>query len=678
MPALHKNLTGITLTPVEQGFTLAYEERLILRHSPDAPCLWAGAGVADIDMFRGNFSIKDKLSEKVALTDVTVIPQADGWTLRFTRGDMISATLHITTDEAGRLVLALKNDAPEHNRLWLRLAAAAEDHIYGCGEQFSYFDLRGKPFPLWTSEQGVGRNKQSYVTWQADCKENAGGDYYWTFFPQPTFVTTQKYYCHVDNSCYMNFDFSAPEFHELAFWEDNATLRFECADTYIALLEKLTGLLGRQPELPDWVYDGVTLGIQGGTDVCQQKLDTMRSHGVSVNGIWAQDWSGIRMTSFGKRVMWNWTWDRDLYPQLDERIRQWNTEGVQFLSYINPYVASDRGLCEEAAARGYLTKDAAGGDYHVEFGEFYAGVIDLTNPEAYRWYKEVIKQNLIAFGCNGWMADFGEYLPTDTHLHNGVSAEIMHNAWPALWAKCNYEALEETGKLGEVLFFMRAGSTGSQKYSVMMWAGDQNVDWSLDDGLASVVPAALSLAMTGHGLHHSDIGGYTTLFEMKRSKELLLRWCDFSAFTPMMRTHEGNRPGDNWQFDSDVETIAHFARMTTVFTTLKPYLKQAVAHNASRGLPVMRPLFLHYEDEARAYSLRYQYLLGRDLLVAPVHEQGRHDWSLWLPEDRWINLWTGEPHGGGEVTVTAPLGKPPVFYRADSEWADLFSTLRHL
>ena len=113
---------------------------------------------------------------------------------------------------------------------------------------------------------------------------------------------------------------------------------------------------------------------------------------------------------------------------------------------------------------------------------------------------------------------------------------------------------------------MRAGSTGSQKYSTMMWAGDQNVDWSLDDGLASVVPAALSLAMTGHGLHHSDIGGYTTLFEMKRSKELLLRWCDFSAFTPMMRTHEGNRPGDNWQFDGDAETIAHFARMTTVFT----------------------------------------------------------------------------------------------------------------
>lgn len=101
---------------------------------------------------------------------------------------------------------------------------------------------------------------------------------------------------------------------------------------------------------------------------------------------------------------------------------------MQFLSYINPYVASDKDLCTEAAQHGYLAKDAAGNDYLVEFGEFYGGVVDLTNPAAYEWYKEVIKQNLIDVGCNGWMADFGEYLPTDTYLHNGVSAEIMHNA----------------------------------------------------------------------------------------------------------------------------------------------------------------------------------------------------------------------------------------------------------
>jgi alpha-glucosidase len=677
--ASQHHLSELELTTLSDGFSLTWQHRLILRHTEQTPCLWIGAGAADIEMFRGNFSIKDKLNEKIALTEATVITNGSGWDIRFTRNDTVSATLNISTDADGRLVFKLKNDATSHNRIWLRLAAQEEDHIYGCGEQFSYFDLRGKPFPLWTSEQGVGRNKQTYVTWQADCKENAGGDYYWTFFPQPTFVSTQKYYCHVENSCYMNFDFSAPDYHELAIWENQAVLRFECAESYISLLEKLTALLGRQPELPDWVYDGVILGVQGGTEVCQQKLDVMRDAGVKVNGIWAQDWSGIRMTSFGKRVMWNWRWNSDLYPQLDERIKKWEGEGVRFLSYINPYVASDRDLCEEAAAHGYLTKDYSGKDYHVEFGEFYAGVVDLTHPQAYDWFKEVIKKNLIELGFGGWMADFGEYLPTDTVLHNGVSAEIMHNAWPALWAKCNYEALEETGKLGDVLFFMRAGYTGSQKYSTMMWAGDQNVDWSLDDGLASVIPAALSLAMTGHGLHHSDIGGYTTLFEMKRSKELLMRWCEFSAFTPMMRTHEGNRPGDNVQFDNDSDIIAQFARMTTVFTTLKPYLKQAVSLNSAKGLPVMRPLFLHYEDDAATYSLKYQYLLGRDLLVAPVHQQDCSEWTLYLPQDNWINLWTGEQQtSGGEITVAAPIGKPPVFYRASSEWADLFASLRHI
>lgn len=145
--------------------------------------------------------------------------------------------------------------------------------------------------------------------------------------------------------------------------------------------------------------------------MCQKKLDTMRNAGVKVNGIWAQDWSGIRMTSFGKRVMWNWKWNSENYPQLDSRIKQWNKEGVQFLAYINPYVASDKDLCEEAAKRGYLAKDAAGGDYLVEFGEFYGGVVDLTNPEAYAWFKEVIKKNMIELGCGGWMADFGSICP---------------------------------------------------------------------------------------------------------------------------------------------------------------------------------------------------------------------------------------------------------------------------
>ena len=137
------------------SLTLRFQGRLILTHSKDNPCLWIGSGIADIDMFRGNFSIKDKLQEKIALTDATVSQSPDGWLIHFSRGSDISATLNISADDQGRLLLELQNDNLNHNRIWLRLAAQPEDHIYGCGEQFSYFDLRGKPFPLWTSEQGV-------------------------------------------------------------------------------------------------------------------------------------------------------------------------------------------------------------------------------------------------------------------------------------------------------------------------------------------------------------------------------------------------------------------------------------------------------------------------------------------------------------------------------------------
>ncbi|QCR37851.1 alpha-glucosidase [Nissabacter sp. SGAir0207] len=674
MSTLPKN---VRFTPTADGFHLTLDGKPLLCHSAARPCLVAGRGVADIEMFRGNFSVKDQLEEKLALTTCHIAPHDGGQVVTLSRGEVAAARLTLGSDDSGRLTLNVQTLTPHYNRLWINLEAEPEERVYGCGEQFSYFNLRGRPFPLWTSEQGVGRNKKSFVTWQADCQENAGGDYYWTFFPQPTFVSSRRYFCHFSNSGYMCFDFSQPERHQLAVWEGQADLCFEAAESLLALVSRVSALLGRQPELPEWVYDGIILGIQGGTEVCQQKLDRARALGVPVAGIWAQDWEGRRVTSFGKRLMWNWRWDETLYPGLDQRIAQWRKEGVRFLGYINPYVAVEKELYAEAAARGYLTTDADGGPYQVEFGEFYAGVVDLTNPAAYDWYKGVIKQNLIAFGLDGWMADFGEYLPTDTHLHNGVSAEIMHNAWPVLWAKCNYEALAESGKLGEILFFMRAGFSGSQKYSVMMWAGDQNVDWSLDDGLASVIPAALSLAMCGHGLHHSDLGGYTTLFGMARSKELLLRWCDFAAFTPLMRSHEGNRPDDNWQFDSDDDTLRHLARMGQVFRRLKPYLQQAVAQNSQQGVPVMRPLLLHYEDDPRTWDLGYQYLLGRDLLVAPVHQPGQHEWRLYLPHDQWVHLWSGEPYDGGrEVTVAAPLGQPPVFYRRDSQWATLFAGLR--
>ena len=131
------------------------------------------------------------------------------------------------------------------------------------------------------------------------------------------------------------------------------------------------------------------------------------------------------------------------------------------------------------------------------------------------------------------------------------------------------------------------------------------------------------------GLSHSDIGGYTSLPQLGemgpvRDTELLLRWSEYSVFTPMMRTHETNKPSENAQVYDDPETLKKFGRLTRIYKELKPYIKKAVSQNTNEGTPVMRPLFLQYESDKEAFDQDYQYMFGDDLLVAPVLEPGMH------------------------------------------------------
>ena len=146
---------------------------------------------------------------------------------------------------------------------------------------------------------------------------------------------------------------------------------------------------------------------------------------------------------------------------------------------MNPYLAVDGPQYAEASRLGYLAlKLEPDEPYAVDFGEFDAGVVDFTNPAAAAWFsEEIIGKQMLDFGLDGWMADFGEYLPVDLRLHNGDPME-EHNRWPVHWAKVNADAVASRGRTGDALFFMRAGFTGVQAYCPLLWAGDQSVDFT--------------------------------------------------------------------------------------------------------------------------------------------------------------------------------------------------------
>ncbi len=616
-----------------------------------------GNGENSYSMSRGSFDIKEKILSKHTRKISRFHLTDDGAYIVFRRG-------RLKIEIEGDKIHIIPQGFAQYNRMWLTLPSGEDEGFYGTGEIFTEFNLKGQKATIWVAEHiNVKQTSVKILNNMAGFKDLnfvRGFSNYESYYEQPTFVSSKKYFYHSDTTARCIFDFRGDrtvlQTDEIApFW-----LGF--GEDFESLMTTLTEIVGRQPELPDWVYDGQILGIQGGTEIMLDKYDKVIKHGGKVNGVWIQDWEGRRVTAVGKQLFWNWEWDKELYPNLDKAIKDLNAKGCKVLGYCNPFLAIEKPLYKEASEKGYCVKDMDGNDYLVKITTFPAAMVDLTNPNAYEWIKNIIKKNMIEFGLSGWMADFGEYLPTDCVLYSGEEAELVHNMWPSLWAKVNREALEESGKLGEILFFTRSGYSATPKYSVMMWNGDNHPDFSRDFGLPSIIPASLSLTVCGFGLVHSDIGGYTTIMNLRRNMELYKRWFEMNTFSVLMRGHEGLNPDLNVQFDADDDILDFCSRMSRIHASLKPYLKEAVKKNAEEGVGVMRPLFFYY-DEKEAYNNGYEYLLGRDILVAPVCRPKARKMKVYLPNDEWVHLWSGKTYKGGVYEVDCPLGETPVFVR---------------
>ncbi len=628
----------------------------------------------DFSMSRGSFKYKKKISNKTWL-DLQEISESDfGYILRYSYPKTSEEFLiHVLIKGSDMHIFMLPNKMIDNgvcNCYWISIIADPSEYIYGCGENYSILNLKGENVRIWVAEhQNTLRITKKLIKWKLFGKKPdkiLNFSKYETYYSQPTFISSKLFFVHVNTTSYSEFDFRDGN-RTVLYLQDLPDLHICFSDNFTGLSKKLSNFLGHQNILPDWLYDGTIIAVQGGTDKIEEKIRISNQYDIKVCGVWSQDWCGCRKTAFGYQVMWNWEWDKELYPNLDQKIKEWNQKGIKFLGYINPFIAVEKDLYKVASERGYCVKNKSGEDYMVTITTFPAAMVDFTNPDAYEWYKNIIKNNMIGLGMAGWMADFGEYLPVDCVLYSGEDPEKMHNTWPSLWAKMNHEAIYETKKESEVFFFTRSGFTDTIKYSSMMWTGDQHVDWSKDDGLPSVIPATLSLSLSGFGITHSDAGGYTTVMQMRRTKELLMRWEEMNVFSPLLRLHEGNQPENNIQFDADSETLTHLSKMSYMHYKLKNYLKYLVKMCSEEGTPVMRPLFYHY-NEKQSYEEKTEYLLGRDILVAPIIDESTYERSVYLPNDNWVHLFSKTGYEGGIYKLKSPIGEPLVFIRKNSDY----------
>ncbi len=594
-------------------------------------------------------------------------------------------SLNIAAVTAGELQFDLRVDHPSVGRTGLLFESNAKERVFGFGEQFSAFDFKGKRVPIIVEEQGLSRGAQPLTRRLDAIYEGIAGEWHSTYAPIPHFITTELRSMALENTEFSTIDLRSDNQIAMEVYSNHLLARLFVGETPLDIIERYTRFSGRMKPLPAWSTKGAIVGIQGGTETTLTAVTALQNEGASLSAVWLQDWEGQRRgPTGGSRLWWNWELDKNHYPNWGGMVKTLEADDVRVLGYINPYLIDiaatgrefRRNLYKEALDQDFLLKKSDGSLITLNQGSFTAYIVDISNQSAKKWLKEIIKTEMLGVGLSGWMADFGEALPWDAQLASGEDAAVVHNQYPETWAALNREVLDEAGVGDDVVFFMRAAFTKSPAYSSLFWAGDQTTNWDNFDGIKTSVTALLTSGLSGFSFNHSDVGGYASIKDpaevrVRRTKELLSRWIELGAFQVIFRTHEGTMPDWSHQFDSDQETLEHFARFSKIYNAWNDYRQVLVAEAADKGWPVVRHPFLHYPQEQSFWSLSYQqYLIGSEMWFAPVLDPGVNEVSIHLPSGTWVHAFTGESYVSKSaevaIRVPAPIGTPAVLYRQGS------------
>jgi alpha-glucosidase len=653
------------------------KQRLVWTNQPGRAFVTAATGTVDWEEHRGYFwpsmdlsrTWSDQRIQQVRVRGDRVVVSGE---LTGTEGGAVTFEATLRTRRAGGVRLDVRVDDDKADVVGFVTGRTTAAGVHGFGEQFDDFDLSGRLIPLVDREQGVGRGEQPLTVLADVTQHGAGGTAAMTYAALPRFVTDDLRGVRLApgssaSTAFAVADTRNPHRVGLDVWASTLHLELTAAATPQRLVTEQSGPVS-YPRLAGWTQRGLVVGVQGGTERVRHVVRRLRAAGVRLAGVWIQDWTGQRTTDFGDRLWWTWQRDTERYPRWRRLVRDLQKLGIRTTTYVNPFLvdAGDRpgrNLWQEARKRGFLVRDADGDPYRLDQGGFDASLVDLTNPEARHWYARVIARYVLADGVVGFMADFGEGLPTDASLHAG-RARRMHNAWPRLWAETVREGCTRAGQ-PECVTWFRSGSPGMAGSTPMMWTGDQLVDYGAEDGLASALLGTFSAGVSGWPLVHSDLGGYTSVDavvkDYVRSPELLARWGEVAAFGTMMRSHEGNRPDANRQV-YDAGELASTARNAKIFSALRPYRAHVLTEAHERGIPAVRHVWLNY-PHSEAAERDDQFMLGDAVLVAPVLEEGADSVDVSFPPgDGWVNLFTNVVYRGGETaTVAAPLGQPAAF-----------------
>ncbi|MDA0182093.1 glycoside hydrolase family 31 protein [Solirubrobacter phytolaccae] len=545
---------------------------------------------------------------------------------------------------------ATLNDAFE-----LRRTCAPGDAIYGLGEKGGPGNRRGRSYTLWNTD---------ILNPTAAAEFGGGGD---DIEFDPYYVSIPFFYHHatggrmsgsfVDNGYRAAYDFG--EEIAIRFEGGQYTEYVFAGPSMPEILEAYTWLTGRAAPPPLWA-----LGYHQCRwfDYMQDAVEALgarhRELGVPCDALWLD----IEYMD-GYRVF---TWNTERFPDAPGMLARLDDAGFKVITIIDPGVKHEPGYAvfDEGLERDVLCR-TEGGDVYV--GEVWPGDTafpDFATEEGRAWWGELNAAH-VQSGLAGIWNDMnepatGSIPPGRMRFDHGTqSHERFHNQYALLMAMGTVEGLRSAMPSLRTFVLSRAGSAGIQRYAAN-WMGDNQARW---DHLWVSIPMANGFGVSGQPFVGADVGG----FQGDSSGELFVRWMQYGALTPFCRNHSMMGSVDQYAWAWGEATL-ELAREAIRFRyRLLPYLYAAFLRACETGAPVQRPLVFDFQDDVTVRDLDDQYLLGPDLLVAPVTQPGMTARHVYLPAGDWHDWHTGERLEGGRWIVAAtPMERIPLYARAGS------------
>lgn len=573
------------------------------------------------------------------------------------------------------------------DRVRFALRLEPGEHVIGFGERFDALDQ-------------VGRDLDTVVFEQYKSQYKTGRTYLPMPFAHVVGGTGWGFHVRTSRRCW--FDVGRSDSGALwveAALGDEPGLTVDIYDgTPQHVLAAFVEQAGRAEELPDWVFRLWASGNEWNTQqLVMHQMDMHRDAGVPVGAVVIEAWSDeCTFTAFrdatytanpdgAGHTAADFRYPRDgAWPDPKAMIDELHARGIKVVLWQIPLQRTDaapdldttgqaRAIAEAMTTRNLGVKEADGSPYRNRGWWFPQALMpDLTDPAARAWWTEQRRYLVRDYGIDGFKTDGGEHAwGRDLRYAAGRGDEI-NNRFPVAYAEAFGDLLRSEGKAP--VTFSRAGFTGTQAHGIV-WAGDENSTW---DAFEASITAGLTASACGIVYWGWDIAGFSGPLP---SAELYLRATAASTFMPIMQYHSefnhhqpplrDRTPWNVAEQSGDPGVIDRFRAWAQIRDRLVPYLAEQARETIRTSKPLMRTLMFDWPEDPRIWDYPRQYLLGNDLLIAPVTRPAAAEWSVYLPAGDWVDVWTGEQHTGGDVIRRAvPIDVIPAYCRR-SVWPSL-------